>query len=579
MINLIKNKNGQALVAAIVIVILLSLFAVVCSSLLGIAVGHSATGLVQSTQALYLAHAGLEWYIQQLADDTNWTDQTNPGIQSLGAGTFKVIVSNPAATSIDITSTGRVTGADGRQRERFVSATVKKCFPGTRFAVFWQQDPGSTLLFASGTHIVGDFWSVGSTTINSGSDVTNGVVYYGSGETISGNGVYTTQEVTPPFPDMPVFDPDIYYNPLKADWNSRINDADEDNHGQTGGKSLIIDGITVNWSGQNKTAKDIEVINGGVITGSDFTVSCKSFKLQNGSQIDSNASDFTISCRVDFEMTQDSQINAHDYRINSSRHFEMSNTASINSDGFELYLDDDFNTNGDVSLTGAGYIVCASETGNVLLHNEPGDSGTLTVTPSGGDIYFLSGDTMTVNSTRNDTTVNLDNGCFLYSRNPKGRDEFLIIRNAKTTISGSTLVAERGILVQSGADITNDSFLYVDYASSNTDNLLWITGSGTTVDGTVVSRGRSSPSLRIDSGASITGLVYQYGDSTLGRTQIDDGSGSAPTITGALLVRQFHNDLFGPATVTGDLTALPSPLPTGFDDFEVYVDTNTWDGL
>ena len=134
-VNQLKNNNAQALIAAITIMILLALFSVIALSLLAIQTGHSALGLSQSEQAFYLAHAGLEGYMQVLADDSDWTDQTSPFSYLLGAGSLEITLSNIAADSMDILSVGKVEGFDGRNRERFVSATVKKAFPGSRFAV------------------------------------------------------------------------------------------------------------------------------------------------------------------------------------------------------------------------------------------------------------------------------------------------------------------------------------------------------------------------------------------------------------------------------------------------------------
>ncbi len=571
--RIMRHNKAQALIAAILIIVMLSFFATMIASLFATQVSNTASGLAESTQVFYLAHGGLEWYMQQLAEDSDWTDQINPATQTLGSGTFDIELSNISAGSIDVKAIGKVTGPDQRDRERWVAATIKRTPVIPEYAVFWHQDgPGSQLDFANssgGTHVVGDMWSIGSSDIGTNSEVT-GIIYHAQGESITGGGSYTAQELTPS-PTIPLLDT-TYYDGLMADWNSRIDAANVNNHGQTGGSNLTLNSH-VDWTGQTINQKNINT-NGYDITGTNFTVNCRSFNLQTGSEIDSNASGFTINVRNNFAMSGSSQINADDYRINTSNNFTMSGTSAVSSSNFEFYLDDNFNTDGTVSLAGNGYVVC-SDAGSILLHNANGDSGVFTATPSGGSIYFLSGDSMTVNSNKNDTDVTLNANCFLYSRNPGGSNDLLRIRNEDTSIDQATIIAERRIIVEKGADVT-DSTLYLDRGSGNSNNFLQVTGSSTTVTGSLLSQGREYPSLRVRDSASVTGLVYDYdGVGTRGRARVDGSS----TIAGALLVRQFYNDNFGPATITYDSNSIPSPLPNGFDSSRVMVDSGTWDGL
>jgi hypothetical protein len=652
---MIKNNRAQALIAAIIIVVMLALFSVVGASLLGTQTGHSAIGLAESTQAFYLAHGGLEWYMQQIVGDNDWSDETAPAAQSLGAGTFEITLSNQAVDSIDVVSKGKVLGPDARYRERFVSATLNRAVL-TEYAVFWDNDNGN-LTFANGsggTHVVGDMWSIGSASIGSNSEVT-GTIYYASGESISGAGSYTAVELTPS-PDIPAFD-DTSYETLMSSWNTRIDNAGASVAGtaRSEGSGTLNLSANVNWSSQVISYRTINT-NGFDITGTNFTVNCRDFNLEDGSEIDSSAANFDINCTREFTMTDESQINSDNYTIdcrdfvmedesqvdsqdntitsnrdiilsddsqivnsetinttddftmeddsqisasnltincedvftmdddsqitgdnltiNIDNDFDMISSSDINADNFSINIADNFNTNGTTSVSGYGYIVC-SDSGNVMLHSETGDSGTFTATPTGGNIYFLSGDDMTVNSTQNDTDVVLNSGCYLYSRNPSGSDDLLRIRNEDTTIAGATIIAARRIIVEDGADITN-SFLFVNYAGSNTNNLLQITGSSTTVGGSVISMGRANPSLLINSSAAITGLAYQYdGTGARGRTQMNGSS----TITGALIAYEFDSNSFGPSTVTYSAASIPSPLPEGFSVSGIEVGEGTWDGL
>jgi len=166
--------------------------------------------------------------------------------------------------------------------------------------------------------------------------------------------------------------------------------------------------------------------------------------------------------------------------------------------------------------------------------------------------------------------VTLNPNCYLYSRNPGGTNDLLRIRNDDTSIDQAVIIAGRRLIVQGSADIT-DSTLYVDYASSSGNNRLQIEDSGTTVTGAVISRGRESPSLRINSGASVTGFLYQYGDASDGRCQINGNS----TVTGVVMTRQFHNNSLGPATITHSLASALSYMPQGLNG--VVVESGSWD--
>ncbi len=202
------GHNGQALVAAIAIMIILSLLGMVGVSLLGTKTGQSTTGFVQSAQAKYLAHAGLEWYMQQLADDTDWTNEVGQS-KVFGLGSFDIDVSNVGPTKLDIKVTGRVAGFYGQENKSYISITAKKLPKASQFAVFWGRNTGS-LRAQNTTNVYGDVWSAGSMQINPGNSFLDGKVYYNSPNDISGNGTYTKQLLSGSPVAMPVISPTYY---------------------------------------------------------------------------------------------------------------------------------------------------------------------------------------------------------------------------------------------------------------------------------------------------------------------------------------------------------------------------------
>jgi hypothetical protein len=255
----------------------------------------------------------------------------------------------------------------------------------------------------------------------------------------------------------------------------------------------------------------------------------------------------------------------NDYGNNTNR--DQSSDLVLNGD---IIGCKNFTTTGNITISGHGYIVASQD---ISLHSPNASSGTLTVTPSGGNIYFLSARSLTVNSTQNDTNVTVNSGTYLYSRAQTGTDQLIRIRKhaaTSTNIGSAFIIARRRIIVQSAAQIT-DSTLYVSDVS-DTNNYLQITNSGTLVSGSVISVSGRDPGLIINNGASVTGLVYHWGGND-GYAQLNEA-----TITGSVVASQYTNDRIVDSTITYDAASLPTSLPEGFDDY-ILIEPGSWDGL
>lgn len=469
-----RIKKAQALIAAIAIIVILALFAVVSASLLGTQTAQTATGLVESTQALYLANAGLEWYLEQLANDNDWTDQVNQ-TKSFANGTFNIEVSNITSSSIDIKSTGLVLGPDGRNRERFLTARAKKIPSAFQFALFWGRNTGSTLQLRNNSTISGDFWSRGNSDVQSGSSVA-GFAYCPDNQDITGSGSFTKVQVSSPYPEMPQLNQTPYSN-IVGSFNSYID---------TYGTNL------------DRTQNTNLVLNGDI-----------------------------IGCR-------------------------------------------NFTTTGNITISGNGYIVAQQD---IDLHSTNAASGTLTVTPSGGNIYFLAARSLTVNSTQSDTNVTINPGVYLYSRSQTSTTQLLRIRkhsSTNTNINSAFIIANRRVIVRGGAQVLNSTFYVSDV--SDTNNYLKIMDSGTLVSGSIISVSGRNPGLIINNNASVSGLIYHWGG-TSGYTQLNSAN-----ITGSVVASQYNNNRIISSTITYDSTSIPSILPEGFDN-SVTAESNSWDGL
>jgi hypothetical protein len=134
----ISHNKGLSLVAVVIVMLIVASLALVLASFMSSG-GIVAITDMQSEQAFYIAHAGMEWYLEQLQGDTNWSNgvpavKTN---QVFGAGTFSVTFSNPTRNAIDIVGTGKVNAWDGNTVQRVISCHVTR---GTPMVIsLWQE--------------------------------------------------------------------------------------------------------------------------------------------------------------------------------------------------------------------------------------------------------------------------------------------------------------------------------------------------------------------------------------------------------------------------------------------------------
>jgi hypothetical protein len=200
--NLSKSrKRGVSLIAAIAIMLIAAVLTLVMVSMLG-TTSRIALNSLYPSQALGLAQAGLNWYMMQLVGIPDWDTASNQSGISLNPGTFDVAVSNRASpqtdsitpTRMDISVTGKVTGAGGNIIQRTMSQRALKLPSASKFALFWGRRTGTALTLTS-TTVNGDFWSQGTTAIPGISSVTNGSAYRPTTENISGVGSYTEVNV------------------------------------------------------------------------------------------------------------------------------------------------------------------------------------------------------------------------------------------------------------------------------------------------------------------------------------------------------------------------------------------------
>jgi len=282
----LKTK-GMALILMVMLLVVASLFSLVSVNLFVSGISLSQ-GSLDKTRAYALALAGKNWYFEHLQNDSDWSDETNLYGITLDNGQFDVIVNQQTPDTINFTVVARIGNNQPTVQE--LSLTAIRA-PKASFALFWQESgPQSSLNFSTssgGTNILGNIWSVGSAVINSPSSVSSGMVYYGQGETISGSGVYQTEMVVEPFPDMPAIDTSSY-DALKSDWNNRISLAAQNPGGGNGNGNGK--GKGKGGGGGQPSSADCQLNNDVTLSG---TTNCDDFR-SNGYNIQGN--DYVINC-------------------------------------------------------------------------------------------------------------------------------------------------------------------------------------------------------------------------------------------------------------------------------------------
>lgn len=483
-----NNQSGIGLILAIFFIVFTAFIAVVAFAVLS----SGTTGGLQdilSARAYGIAYGGMEWYLQQLRDDTNWADNLDQSNITLGEGVFDITITideTLTATSITFTITGKVTGNETQNIARQIVVSAKKRPLPTINAFFWGNDPtGSSNLTLSSTTIDGDYWSRGNTTVQASSQIINGTAYRPQDKDITGGGTYTEQALYPPYPSMPIM-LTTYYDDIISTANTAINTA-------------------------KSSSSDIPQNTNLILTGSN-----------------------DIYCR-------------------------------------------NFSTSGNITISGHGNIVAWQD----INFQTANAFQTLTITPSGGNINFYAGRNFYINTTSARPTIIINSSTVLYSRSEGSTSYYTRIRRANTTINGATIIGNRRISVEGGADIYN-STLYVNYQAGTTNNYLQITDSGTIVGDiarpcSVISfsqlGGGSDYGLYIAQGASVVGLVYHYGGDT-GRAYFLGGPGGV-IIRGSVIISQFRGDSISNTTVTYDSSVLDNLSGNALNGFPILA--NTWD--
>ncbi|MDP2980716.1 MAG: hypothetical protein Q8N67_01435, partial [Candidatus Omnitrophota bacterium] len=122
----ICNNKGISLVAVIIVIMIVASLALFIASSMSSGNIAAITDM-QSDQAFYIAQAGLEWYMERLQGDSNWSSAPATATnQAFGAGVYSVIFANNSRNSIDIQGTGVVNAWDGNTVQRVIRYHINR---------------------------------------------------------------------------------------------------------------------------------------------------------------------------------------------------------------------------------------------------------------------------------------------------------------------------------------------------------------------------------------------------------------------------------------------------------------------
>ncbi len=222
-----KKQKGMVLIGVIVLMLVAGLFLASTASLV-FSSGGSHNNVVQGTQALAIAQAGAEWYMETLRTDTDWTDESGTSM-SYGGGRFDISVyANPTATEVHFSSIGTFpslsanpSALTGQRFTRFEEWTVQKLPSVFKLAVFNASIDNGDFEIKEGSIITGSVWSSQDVKIKD-SDVNEGKVYVPDEKDVTGNGTYTKKLM--PSPDLvrPDIDATTYQDQMN-DYDTLLN--------------------------------------------------------------------------------------------------------------------------------------------------------------------------------------------------------------------------------------------------------------------------------------------------------------------------------------------------------------------
>ena len=249
-----RNKAGFTLVAAIFILLVMTLLAVTTSTFIS-SDAVIAVKNYYSQDAFYIASSGMEFYLKQLDDDDDWSSPPTDKVKNFSGGEFVITPADGSKRNrITFTVAGLVT-IEGVTYKRMIRPTIQRTTGGLgdilgEYVVYWGGEGGGDSTIGNNVTINGDIFVNGDLNIGNNGNVSGDV--YATGEVNSGDGTdisgTTESDAEPPY-DPPTLETTYYDIQIANAVGCGVGDTTWDNENIPG--LTEIDGnLTVN---QNKT--------------------------------------------------------------------------------------------------------------------------------------------------------------------------------------------------------------------------------------------------------------------------------------------------------------------------------------
>lgn len=309
--SLLATKKGVVLILTFIIMITLTTITVYFLYMTSFQLKGSAFD-VRSSQAFWLAEAGIQDVLYQLKNDSDYRDSPTTVTGSLGQGSYSVTVSKNGST-YTLTSTGTVDVINRKITQSVVTSATD--FPDAFDYVVFGNTNADTLKIKNEVAISGNVYYDGDVEVEEDASVTNGLVY---ADSVTGDGTYTAASGPPdPVPTYPTFDTTWY--------DGEITTAEGQVAGNwklEGSATYDLDGGTVYYNGK------VTIKDNATITGTGTIVATGDVKFEDDANISTNVT------------------------IVSKRKIEVKNNAIVQS-GAVLYGKNEIKLQDSASVTGS----------------------------------------------------------------------------------------------------------------------------------------------------------------------------------------------------------------------------------
>lgn len=269
-----KPRNGFTLVATIFIILVIAVLAIITSTFIS-SDAVLAVRNINSLKAFYISNAGVEYYLKQLQNDSDWTSPPTKETRTFAGGVFAISTTNESASQITFTVTSFLT-LEGKTYSRSINLLVTGGSLGgvngiaNQYSIYMGGGVGGGASLGNNATVNGNVYINGNLSMGSGATVTGDATATGS---ISGGTVQGSKESgAPPPPNPPTLEVTYYTNQINyANTNPTVVGTYAVPSSLSPGTVYVRGDVTIN---NNVTLTGVSTIvaTGTVTTGSNITI-------------------------------------------------------------------------------------------------------------------------------------------------------------------------------------------------------------------------------------------------------------------------------------------------------------------